>query len=108
MASKEKTISKKLRIERTYPETLQSHFVSNIVVQHQPDFFVLSFFEVWPPAIIGETDKEKQQELEGLDHVDAKCIARLVVTPSKMKEFIETMSNNMANYEKMIHDQRGS
>jgi hypothetical protein len=100
--SGEEIVAKKIRIERIYPADLQSHFVSNIVVQHQPDMFILSFFEIWPPPILGESEEEKQRELDALDHVEAKCVARLAVTPSKMKEFLETMSENLRNYERMM------
>jgi hypothetical protein len=100
--SNEEIVAKKIRIERVYPEGLQSHFVSNVVVQHQPDAFILSFFEVWPPAILGESDEEKKQAIDAIDHVEAKCVARLVLTPSKMREFLETMSENLQNYEHMM------
>jgi hypothetical protein len=56
-----KLVGKNVRIERRYPDDLQSYFVGNVVAQHQPDSFILSFFEIWPPAIVGETDEEKQK-----------------------------------------------
>jgi hypothetical protein len=103
--SSEKIVAKKIRIERVYPEDLQSHFVSNIVVQHQPEAFILSFFEVWPPAVLGESEEEKKLAMDAIDHVEAKCVARLVLTPSKMREFLETMSENLQNYEQMMQSQ---
>lgn len=105
MSDKEKMFAKKIQIERIYPENLQSHFVSNVVVQHQPDIFILSFFEVWPPAILGDTNEEKRKALEAIDRVEAKCVARLVLTPSKMREFVETMAENLQNYEEMMQMQ---
>jgi hypothetical protein len=98
----EDVIAKKVSLKRTYPEDLKSHFVSNIVVQHQPDVFILSFFEVWPPAILGETEEEKQQAIESIEYVEAECVARLVVTPQKMREFLDTISENLRNYEHMM------
>ena len=91
-------VGRKLRIERIYPDNLQSHFVTNVVIQHQPDFFVLSFFEVWPPAILGETEEEKQKALDSLENVEAKCVARLIFPPDKMGEFVAAMNENFANY----------
>ncbi len=101
----ENIVAKKVRIDRIYPDNLQSHFVSNIVIQHQPDHFVLSFFEVWPPAILGESDAEKQQALDSVDRVEAKCVSRLVITPARMKEFVQLMSENLVNYEHMMQIQ---
>lgn len=94
-------VKKKIRLERTYPEVLQSHFVSNIVVQHRPEYFILSFFEVWPPPILGDNE-EKQEILESLEMIEAKCVARLVVPPSAMREFVEVMTENLENYEQMM------
>jgi hypothetical protein len=101
----EKLIAKKVRIDRIYPDNLQSNFVSNIVVQHQPDHFILSFFEVWPPAILGNSDAETQKVLDSVDRVDAKCVARLVLTPARMKEFVQLISENLVNYEHMMQNQ---
>lgn len=99
---KEDAIAKMLRIERTYPEDLLSHYVSNIVVQHDPDVFILSFFEVWPPAVLAESEEARRKAFNSLECVDAKCVARLVVTPNKMKEFLTIMQTNYRNYEELI------
>lgn len=102
MPDEDRLVGKEIRLDRVYPDDLQSHFVSNIVVQHQPDAFILSFFEVWPPAVLGESEEEKREILESLDAVEAKCVARLVVTPSRMREFVTLMTENLDNYERMI------
>ena len=94
--------TKEIKIKRNFPDNLQSYFVSNLVVQHQPDSFILSFFEVWPPAILGDTEDEKAEAIEAIDHVDAKCVARLVLTPTKMKEFLDVMMGNWEKYEETI------
>lgn len=96
---------KKVRIDRVYPDTLQSHFVSTVVVQHQPDAFILSFFEVWPPAVLGETAEEKQRALESIENVEAKCVARLVLTPGKMREVVGIMTENLKSYDLMLEMQ---
>jgi len=92
---------KKVRINRKYPEDLQSYFASHFVVQHRPEYFILSFFELWPPAIIGDA-QERQEALDALDMVDAKCVARFVITPGKMRELIDALNENLNNYEEMV------
>jgi len=89
---------KKIPIKLSYPNELQSHFSSNFVVQHQPDHFILSFFEVFPPPIIGETEEEKKEILENIDHIDAKCIARIILTPDKLEDMIKALQENFDNY----------
>ncbi len=106
--SSEKTVSKELPIERVYPEDLHTHFVSNLLAQHQPDSFTLSFFEIWPPAITGDTPEEKQRQMDAIDFIEAKCVARVVLTPARMKEFVGIMSENLRNYENMMRKQSES
>src|SRR3990172_3689638 len=95
--NKPKVIEKKVRVIRKYPDDLQSHIVDNLVVQHQPDRFVLSFFEVWLPAMLAESDEEFQGQVDSLESVEAKCVARLVVTPQRMREFVNAMTKNLEN-----------
>lgn len=96
----ESAIAKEIRLERVFPDDLQSYFVSNIVVQHRTEHFVLSFFEVWPPPLLGK-EEDRQKALEELDSIEARCVARLVVTPNTMREFVEVMSDNLEQFEEM-------
>lgn len=97
--TKKNILGKKIKIEFNYPNDLKSHFVSNLVVQHQPEFFILSFFEGWPPVILGDSEEEKRKALESIEKIEAKCVSRLVITPEKVKEFITAISQNYKNYE---------
>lgn len=99
---KTKVVEKRLRIERHYPEDLTTHFITHFVAQHQPDHFVLSLFEVWLPAILGETEEERLQIVEEIETVKAKCVSRLVLTPEKMREFIAVLQQNLDNYDKLM------
>lgn len=107
MPENQEEFTKKIKIERVYPDDLKSYFVSNVVVQHQLDNFILSFFEVWPPAVLGETDEEKERAIDAIDHVEAKCVARLVLTPSTMKQFLDTIAGNWKSYEQLIQMESG-
>ena len=89
---------KKIKIRHLYPDDIDSNFVSNIVVQHQPDHFVVSFFEVFPPPILGDSLEEKRSKFNQMDHVDAKCVSRIIVTPDKMGEIIQILSENYNKY----------
>lgn len=100
MPKPQNATSKKVRINRVFPEDLTTNFVSSLVVQHEAEIFILSFFEVWPPPILGETDEEKLEALSAIDYIDAKCVSRLVLTPNVMREFIDTMSENLDKFER--------
>jgi hypothetical protein len=95
---KPEVISKTVRIDRVYPNDLKTHFVSNFVIQTQPDHFVLTFFEVWPPAIVGSSE-EKKAALDGLQSVEAKCVARIVVTPARMQELAKLIQENVRHHD---------
>ena len=99
MANQSSQTGRPIPLKREYPEDLESNFVSNIVVQHQSDHFVLSFFEVWPPPVLGDTEEEREHILDSIEEVEAKCVARLVVTPRRMREFIDVMSDSFLKWE---------
>ena len=106
--NKKELLFKQVKIEWKYPDNLQTHFVSNIVVQHQPDFFTLSFFEIWLPPILGDKPEEKKQFIQSIDHVEANCVARIVVTPDKMREFAKAINENLVNHDAMVKLQKNN
>ena len=64
MSVKEQAVN--LPIEWNYPESIVSRYATNLVVQHTEHEFILSFFEVKPPVILGtaEEQKEKAQQFK--------------------------------------------
>jgi len=53
---------------------------------------------VWPPAIVADTEEERQEIVASIDHIDAKCVARLAVPPDRMIEFLDAIKQNVENY----------
>ncbi len=98
MPEKKTPMTRQVPLNRIYPENLQTYFVSNMVVQHDPDIFILSFFEAFAPPILGDSPDEIKSFVEKIEKVDAKCVARIVVTPSKMKEFVHVLTDNLNKY----------
>ena len=84
-------------INWSYPEDLKTNFVTNLVVQHTDQEFILSFFETLPPLLLGEVKKED------LKSVNAKCVARVVVTPKRMEEFINVMQSNLNIFKQKLN-----
>ena len=80
-------------IEWHIPEGTVSRYATNMVVQHSEQEFILSFFELLPPIILGTP-----QELEKLDKmtsVRAECIARVIVSADRMPKFIEVLQQTL-------------
>ena len=91
--------SKNIPLRYVYLDNVNSNFVTNIVVQNQPEYFTISFFESFIPPILGNTETKRKELLESLKHIDAKCVSKIIVTPQKMKEFIKVMNKNYKNFE---------
>ncbi len=94
MNKKLNDISKTIPIKFEYPENIESKFVTNIVVQNQQDHFIISFFEANLPPILGDTEEQKKELLDSIDSIPAKCVSKIIVTPQKMKDFIDVLSRN--------------
>jgi hypothetical protein len=82
-----------LPIEYVVGDALPSQYVTELVVQHNQENFILSFFEIRPPILLGSADTRKAA-LENLDHIEAHCHARLVIPAGKMADFVRVMQEN--------------
>jgi hypothetical protein len=99
MSDSEEAFTKALAINRIVPGDLQARFANDLVIQHQSEHFILSFFEMFPPMVIAETTDEIREAYAAIEAVEAKCVARIVVTPKTLKAFIDTLTKNVQNYE---------
>jgi len=90
---------KQVKINRIFPAELITYFVNHSIAQHENDYFILTFFEAWPPIIMAVTDEERKAQIDALDHVDAKCISRLVLTPPQMRKFVKSVKSILEHYE---------
>ena len=102
--SPQEKLSQRVPVEYIFPDDLTSHFSAHFIAQFQQDHFILSFFEIFPPPLLAETDEERLASLKAIDHIDAKCVARVIVTPSKMRELIQILSENLATYQRVIEE----
>jgi hypothetical protein len=91
-----------VRVKRVYPDDLETRFVNSIVVQHEREHFILSFYEVFLPIIVGDSEEEKKALFDALEYVEAKCAARLVITPGKMRGILVAMAENLRRYEEKV------
>ena len=86
-----------LPIEWYFPEDIISRYANNIIVQHSENEFIISFFEVRSPLILG-TPEEEKTKWEQIETVRAECVARIVISAGKMPEFIGALQRNLENY----------
>lgn len=87
-----------LPIDWHIPKDLRTGYATNLVVQHTEHEFILSFYEVYPPILLGSKD-DIANRVEELDTVRAECVGRMVVSAERMSEFIKVMQNNLTKYQ---------
>ncbi|NLE43846.1 MAG: DUF3467 domain-containing protein [Chloroflexi bacterium] len=85
-------------LEFCVPGELVSRYATNFVVQHTENEFILSFFEAEAPILLG-TPEENLATLQSIGSVKARCVARIIVSPSRMPELIRIMGENYDRYQ---------
>lgn len=84
-------------IEWKISEEVESKYATNLQVQHTNNEFIINFFEARPPIIAG-SEEEKETQLKEMSSVEAKCIARILVSPGRMPGFIDALQDNFEKY----------
>jgi len=77
-------------INWVFPDDLISRYANHILCQADADAATISFFEAHLPPVIG-SEPEKRAFLESLGVVDAKCVARLIVSKSRLRDFAKVL-----------------
>lgn len=96
---------KKLQIEYYFPQDIETKYVTHIVAQHTEQDFIISFFELYQPPLLG-SKAEIEKQLENIDKVPAKCVVRIALTPNKMEEFLKVLNGNYKNYKNKFGEKR--
>jgi hypothetical protein len=79
------------------PEDLVPRYANNFVVQHTEQEFIISFFELLPPLMIGPADSVRAR-LEEMESMPARCVGRVILTPDRLKELLATLQDNLQKY----------
>jgi hypothetical protein len=89
--------SREVRIVFDVPEGIRTRFATNLVAQHTDHEFIVTFFEVLPPILVGTPEMQKQQ-VEAITEVRGTCLARIVIPASRMPDFIQVLQENHRRY----------
>jgi len=81
------------------PEESISRFANFALIQHDEEFFTLSFYEIQKPPLMG-TSEQKKAAIEKLEDIPAFRVARIIVTPTHFKQLVKAMQGNWEGYEK--------
>ena len=80
-------------------DDLPVHLVNQLVGVVQPNEIFLTFGTLTPPAIMAGTVEERRAQAEAIPFVQVKPVARLGLTPERLREFIAILEQTLANYE---------
>lgn len=86
---------REIPIQWVVPDSIVSQYATNMIIQHFEHEFILSFFETKPPLIVGVPSKE---QLETLTSVKSTCIARIVIAPERMPNFVAALQTNLEKW----------
>jgi hypothetical protein len=94
MAGKKSLKGKALPIEWHVPDDIPIRYATNIVVQRLENEYLISFFEVRPPIVLGSPE-EVATKVNSLDSIRANCVAQIMVAENKMPEFVKALQLNL-------------
>ena len=77
-----------VRITHVNPAGVDLTFADAIAIQHTDTEFTITFSQVYQPLIF------EPSEYDNLKTVEAKVVARIVLTPKKMAELIRGVEEN--------------
>lgn len=88
-------------IKWTGYESIKSDHATNLVVQTHGSEFTFLFFEIQPPFTIG-TPEEQAIQLQELPHVEAKCVAKIVMSIPNVLEAGKVFNEQLDNLRRTI------
>lgn len=76
------------------PEKLEAKYATNMVVQRLENEYLISFFEVKPPILLGDPESilEKAKSIKS---IQANCVAQIIIAAEKMPSFVTALQDNL-------------
>ena len=76
-------------------------FVNQTIGQvGQQSEVILTFGQLAPPAILGETQEERDRQIRDLTHIPIKPVARLALTRAGLEQLVDVLHQTLANHDK--------
>ncbi len=77
---------------------LISRYANNMFVNHSASEFIISFYEIRPPLLLG-TPEQVQEQVESIESVDAECVVRIIVPPDRLPGIIKALQENYEKFQ---------
>ena len=88
---------KPVKVHWDIPPDAVAQYTNNFVVQHTPDAFFLSFFQIRQPIIIG-TPEERKEQLDQIDSTTARFVTQVAMSPAQMAQLVKVLQGNLEKY----------
>jgi hypothetical protein len=76
-------------------------FVNQVLGQvGQQAEVILAFGQVAPPAILGETQAEREKQLRAITRISVKPVARLALTRAGLEQLVGVLHQTLENHDK--------
>ena len=98
--AEERPEGRHIPIEWHTPDHIVSQYATNFVVQGTGHEFIISFFEIHPPIILGSADVQRA-DFEKIQSVPAECVARIIVAAERLPEFVKLLQGQLDQYRSM-------
>jgi hypothetical protein len=86
-----------LSIDWQFPESLQSRYANNVLVQVGPHEFVISFFEMQLPTLFGSPEDNKAK-LKEMGKIRADCVSRIIIPPELVQGLIDALQTELDRF----------
>jgi hypothetical protein len=74
-------------------------FVNHFMVQHQPNYFILTVGQFAPPALIGTPAEKRRRALE-IPQISVRTVARLAFTREAAEELVTFLQVQIQEHDK--------
>ena len=84
-------------------ESLRTEHATHLVVQSHGSELTLLFFEYQPPLTVG-TPEEQAAQIEQLSHVEAKCVAKIVMSALNAAQASNDLSEQLEQFKLAVQE----
>jgi len=82
-------------------ESLRTEHATHLVVQSHGSELTLLLFEFQPPFTTG-TPEEQAAQIEKLPHVEAKCVAKIVMSVPNAAQASDILSEQLCHFNSLV------
>lgn len=74
------------------PESVTPRYATNFTLQRTEHEYILSFFQIVPPLIVGGPEQVAEQ-IQGIHEIQAKCLFQVIIAEDRLPELQGVLAN---------------